>query len=268
VSSSIVSHQVNTYQVRLVADLSAAAFRTKQTRELALWHCLRALNYSGSGYLGLETALQGLCQVFGYRQRTIFRTLSLGEGLFWHRIGTNRGSTIKIEGIKNLCVMFNTQLFNTIRWYDVPAEKFQTLKLRRLALWASIQKPKGIKSNPISRDTVRDYTGVERRTQQLYDRDAEVKRTPCFRPEHEQPRLPNIYHNKSEPGPKGMLVKVRRFMKSFRTDEALELRRYFGSIRQMVKTKDRVDIVYVLIGSHQRQIKGRLEWKPILSLAI
>ncbi len=95
------------YRVRLVADLSASAFKTKQTRELALWHCLRALNYAGTGYLGLETAIEGLCSVFGYRSRTIFRTLALGEGVFWDRIATKRGTTIKIKALKDVVLMLN-----------------------------------------------------------------------------------------------------------------------------------------------------------------
>jgi len=272
-----VANWLQNYRVRLEPDLSASAFKTKQSRELALWHCLRSLNSSGSGYLGLETAIQGLCSVFGYRSRTIFRTLSLGEGVFWHRIATKQGTTIKIEGLKSICLMFATPLFNIARWYEVPADKFQTLKARRLAMWASIHKPKGIKANPISRASLTDYTGLHRRTQQFYDQaprkpqdlNPQVKRTPCYRPEHkEQPRLPNIYHNKSEPGNKGMLVKVRRLMKSYITDEALESRRYFGSIQQMMKTKDRVDISYVLTRNHQRRINGRLEWQPVLSLGI
>ena len=257
------------YSVRLEPDLSAAAFKTKQTKEYALWACLRSLNLSGSGYIGLETALEMLPQVFGYRQRTIFRTLAIGEGVFWHRIATKRGTTIKIEGIESICMMLNTRLLNTARWYIVPADKFCSLKQRRLAIWASIQKPKGMKANPISRDSIADYTSVPRRTQQFYDKHGEVTRTPCYRPEYKaQPRLPNIYHNKSVSGPKGMLVKVRRLMKSFITDEAIESRTYFGSIRQMMKTRDRVEVSYVLTRSNQRRIKGRLEWQPIFSMGV
>jgi len=258
--------------VRLVPDLSAAAFRTKQTKEYALWVCLRSLDYKGKGFIGFESAIEGLRQVFGYGEKTISRTLNHDGGVFWHRIASKRGTTIKIEGIKNVCLTLNTRLFNTIRFYEVPAEKFQSLRMRRLAMWASIHKPKGMKANPISRESLSDYTGVQRRTQQLYDKDAEIKKTPNFRPDNpDQKRSPNSYHNKSEPKPNGMLKKLRREIKqSLVNDEALSLepRRYFSNTRQMLKTKNRVDICYILVRSDKRQVKGRLEWKPVLSMGI
>ena len=256
-------------RVRLVADLSASAFRTRQTKELALWHCLRALNTRGTGQISVEKAVYGLGQYFGYSRRTIFRLLEQGEGVFWQRIAKKRGSVVKIYGLKRVCVMFDTPLFNTARFYEVPAEKFDTLKKRRLALWASVHKPKGIKANPISRASLEEYTGVQRRTQIRYDQEGPVRRTPNYRPQCEQKRLPNSYHNKQEPGHKGMLPRVRRSLKSFKTDEAkLEKRRYFGSIRRLLANKDRVDLSYLLTRSTERQIKGRLEWTPILSLAV
>jgi len=257
------------YRVRLVPDLSASAFKTKQTRELALWHCLRSLNTTGCGHISLETAIEQLSQVFAFRRRTVFNTLSLGEGVFWTRKATLQGTTINIKSLKDIFVMFGTSLLNIARFYEVPAEKFQSLKERRLALWASIHKPKGVKANPISRDSIETYTGIQRRRQQRYDKSGLVARTPCYRPQFiQQPRLPNIYHNKAQPGHTGMLIKVRRLIRSFKTDEALEPRRYFNSMRKLTKTRDRADVSYVLTNSHQRHIKGRLEWQPVLCMVI
>ena len=55
-----------------------------------------------------------------------------------------------------------------------------------------------------------------------------------------------------------MLVKVRRLLKSFETDGALEPRRYFDSIRSMMRTKHRVDAVWMLTRSNQKRIKGHI----------
>ena len=252
-------------KVRLVADLSAAAFRKHQDKELALWHCLRALNDTGAGYLSLERAVGGLRDIFDYSRRSIFRQLAKGESLFWERIATKRGSVIKIYSLKQVALMFNTLLFNHIRFYEVPAAKFDTLKHRRLALWASIYKPDGIKANPISHDSLTDYTGVQKRTQILYNKEADVRRTPCYRPSCNQKRLPNIYHHKQAPGHKGMLPRVRRFLKSFIPDEALETRRYFGSVSKLLRVKNRSTISYGLIRSTKRQNKGRLEWEVVFA---
>lgn len=265
-SDSIISSEV---KVRMVPDLSAAAFRTKRDKELALWHALRALNTSGSGYIYLDEALEGLTGVFGYGIRTVFRILARGESQFWQRIDRKRGTVIQIYGLRIICLMFGTSLFNITRFHEVPAERFNTMRYRRLALWQSIHKPKGIKANPISRQSIEEYTGIQKRQQIRYDQDSEVRRTPCYRPEHpDQKRLPNIYHNHHEPGHKGMLPKVRRFLKSFKTGEALGKRVYFGSTRQMLKNKDRDSFCYTLIRSDKRHIQGRLEWKHEYSMVM
>lgn len=258
-SNTIVSSEV---KVRMVPDLSAAAFKSKQTNELALWYALRSLNTTGSSYIYLDEALEGLTGIFGYSRRTVFRILAKGETQFWQRIERKRGTVIQIYGLRIICLMFGTPLFNLTRFYEIPAERFNTGKYRRLAIWESIHKPKGMKANPISRQSIQEYTGVQKRQQIRYDKDSEIKRVPCYRPDHpDQKRLPNIYHNTHEPGHKGMLPKVRRFLKSFKTDEALGKRVYFGSTRQMLKNKDRDNFCYTLIRSNKRHVQGRLEWK-------
>ena len=263
--NSIVTLNV---KVRLVPDLSAAAFKSKRDKELAMWHCLRSLNVTASGYISLDEALEGLTGTFGYSQSTAYRILNKGESQFWQRIDAKRGCVIKIYGIKIICLMFGTSLLDTARFYDVPADKFTTLKDRRLALWQSIHKPKGVKANPISRQSIEVKTGVQKRQQIRYDKAASIKRTACFRVRHEQPRMPNIYHSNQLPGHKGMLPKVRRFLKSFKTDEALGKRCYFGSVANMLRNKNRDSESYILLRSDKRQIRGRLEWEPINSMVM
>lgn len=262
------------YQVRLVADLSAAAFKFKLTKELAMWHCLRSLNLTGSGYLFLDEALAGLQDNFNYSSRTMARVLSLGEGVFWARVQTKAGRRIEIKGLKAVCERFKTLLPSLTRFYDVPAQQFRGLRQQRLRMWESLHKPEGMPAHPISRDTLEDYTGVQRRQQKRYDRDSELKRIANFRPGCEQPRLPNSYRHKQFPGHRGMLARVRRELRSSADGgkqllaEAFNPRRYFDSIRALMRNRNRADFSYVLIGSGRRQIKGRLEWKPVYTLAI
>lgn len=255
------------YKVRLVADLSAAAFRTKQDKELALWHCLRALNINGSGYLKADQdTFDQLREVFGYSRRTAFRLLSMGEGVFWTRISTKRGSVIKIQGLKSVFLYLNSPMNNTARFYEVEAGRFNTFKRRRLALWASMAKPKGIKCHPVSRASLEDYTGTQRRTQQRRDKESVVKRTACWRPEYEQPRMGNKYHNDQFMMRKGMLPRIRRELKSLMQNEALKRRVYFRSIRNMARTTNKESgcLLYTLTRPRQRQIKGRIEYTPVL----
>lgn len=258
-------------RVRLVPDLSAAALKTKQHKEYALWLCLRALNPKGDTCIHVEPAIQALCHVFGYSRRTIFRTLASGEGKFWHRFDGKRGSVIEIHGLKSVFLMFDTPFNNTARFIDVPAGLFGDPRARRQAIWKSIYRPKGIRANPISRAAIEDYTGTQRRTQQRRDKESRVKRTsnrivPVDG--QRQRRLPNIYHSEYEPGPKGQLRKVRRYLKAFRNDEELELKRYFSGVRAILKNKHHSDICFIPVRSNKRQIKGRMEWQPIITMVM
>lgn len=204
--------------------------------------------------------------MFNYSRPTAFRTLALGEGLFWERRDEKRGATIKIYGLAAVSEYLNTSLRDSKRFYEVPAEKFRTLGQRRTQLWVSTHRPKGVHADPISRQSLEEITGVQERQQRRYDKAGKAKRTPNFRPGCEQPRLPNTYHNQQYLGIKGMLPKVRRELKAYLLDEPFEKQRYFGSIRKLLKSKHKTELAYTLIRSDKRQIKGRLEWQPILTM--
>lgn len=260
----------NYARVRLVADLSAKGFKTKTTRELALWHCLRALNFNGSGYVYQDTAIEELRFYYGYSTRTIFRILSRGEGVFWDRFTSERGSVIKLQGLRAVCEYYSTPLLNTPRWYEVPADRFDSPNARKNEMWLSIAKPKGMRTNPISRQSLETYTGVQRRTQQRYDNDSNVVRSPRYRPGYidletglPQSRLPNVYHNRQLPGHVGMLRKVRQLLKSFNTDEAMEKRRYFASAKSMLHAHDHDSLCFILTRPRERQIYGRVEYQAV-----
>jgi len=263
-------------RVRLVADLSAAAFKSKQTNELITWHRLRSLDIDGKGRMFESQAIEGLKQISGLSERHIFRRLAAGEGIFWHRYdvfdedGQKRGSRIKIYGVKQVCEYYNTTLISGARWYDVPVDKFRGLRQARLRLWESLHKASDVNSNPISRATFQECTGVNDRQQRRYDRASEVKTRTCWRPAHKsQPRLPNKYNHRQKRGAIGQLRKVRQSLKlSFKTAEAMGNRCYFATIRQMLKTKNREQVSYTFTRRNKRRIKGRLEWEPVLSMQL
>ncbi|GAI62374.1 unnamed protein product, partial [marine sediment metagenome] len=70
--------------IKLYKELSQAALKAKLDKEIALYYALRAINSSGSsnprqqlssGWLFLEGAVAALVELFGYSQRTAYRTI-------------------------------------------------------------------------------------------------------------------------------------------------------------------------------------------------
>lgn len=295
----IPQHSKRASNVRLIPDISTAAWRNKKVKEAALWYALRSLNATGSGVVFLDQALDDLIQNFGYSRRSAYRHLQQGNGSFF-AIYTDKGRTrIKIYGVKAVCEYLNTYLDRYKHFIDIPVNHFLTAKDRRLRLWETIHKPQGIRANPISRDTIAELTGVEKRQQIRNDKQAKVKRTAnhalCKGNKGLQPvrheivtktacyyvnkRLPNIYHCKYTPGNVGMLRKVQKHLlreqRSLNVGEATNFtsqvfchlanltKRYFNGIRQLVRCKKHEEVSYTLIRSNQRRIKGRLEWEQV-----
>ncbi len=91
-------------KVRLIPNLSIVALKRRLGKELALWYCLRAINYWGSGRLDLQMAIDALMQQFYYSKGTACRILSSGDGIFWEKrsiSGINR-LQIEIYGLKKI----------------------------------------------------------------------------------------------------------------------------------------------------------------------
>lgn len=263
-SSHIISHQVN---IRLVAGLSATALKAKQDKELAMWYCLRALSTTGDGYINLERAIEGLTGVFNYGPRTITRLLQAGEGIFWRREFKYGRTRIAIQALKRVCLYFNTSLIGTdIRFKEVPAEEFNTLRKRRANMLASTFKPQGVRVHPISRQSIEEHTGVKERTQQYYCRIARVDQKKAWCPAMVEKQLPNRYHFQQVLGHTGMLRKIRRQLKSLVIAEAVKRQRYFTSIKQysnIKKHREVDDVVYILTTRTDRQFKGNIAYMPM-----
>jgi hypothetical protein len=281
--------------VRPIPDLSAAALRQKKHKEVALWHRLRALDRpSGTGVLSHELAIQGLVETFGYSRRTAYRHLQLAEGRLWRRSTHRTGPVIEIYGLKRACEYLGTCLNQADRHFrEMPASQFQ-LGQERAQLYASIHKPKGIRANPISRQSIEGYTGVEKRQQLRYERGTGVKKTNSHGvckftdkngrtrvvPERRlivtktkqyevNNRTPNIYHSQAGASNKGMLKRVGSQLRgSLIPDEAIPTRIYFKgqkSLLRAVREHFRKEHYlpfegYRLLRNSDRLIKGRIEW--------
>ncbi|MBA7664120.1 hypothetical protein ES703_72171 [subsurface metagenome] len=280
--------------VRLIPDLSAAALRQKKHKELALWHRLRVLDISGTGVLINEIAIEGLVKTFGYSSRTAYRHLELAEGRLWRRSTHRTGPVIEIYGLRKACEYLGTWLSRGDRHFrELPAGRFQ-LGQERAQLLASIHKPAGITANPISRESIEEYTGVGKRQQLRLEKKARIKKTATFGvrqvrdkvgrtrvvPERQliitktkqywrNKRMPNIYHNQAGASSKGMLKRVgSQLRRSLIPDEAIPTRRYFKghkSLLQSVREHFRKEHYlpfegYRLLRNNDRLIKGRIEW--------
>jgi hypothetical protein len=71
--------------IRIVPNISLAALQAKLDKQLAMWYCLRAINYWGSGRLDMEYATKYLTTSFGYSRSAAYRILNAGDGIFWDK---------------------------------------------------------------------------------------------------------------------------------------------------------------------------------------
>ena len=279
------------FTIRLIPDLSAAAFRNKKTNELCLWLCLRSLNWWGSGILNTEVAIQGLQDIFNYSPRQLARVLNQGNGSFWQVTGQNGRAVIQIYALKTVCQYLNTFLDGDKHYRDVVVADFRSLQQRRSQLYASIHKPKEIQgSKPISRESITDYTGLSRIQQRRYEKEVGVKRTPNFAMQKDNEgkvipvkqeiyskkgghyqvnkRLGNTYHTKQQASPGGMLRRTGAELKGKRSlvpEKAQKplVKRFYKSMRGLVKqilAHKGTNEGYYTLSSKSRLIRGRLEW--------
>ena len=71
--------------VRIIPRLSIAALQHGLDKELALWYCLRAINFWGSGHLDIQMAVEALVLHFHYSKSAAYRIISSGDGIFWDK---------------------------------------------------------------------------------------------------------------------------------------------------------------------------------------
>lgn len=280
--------------VRLSADLSAAAFRSKVTNELCLWYALRSINQPlGNGWISLSKAKERLIQDFNFSPTTLDRLLSRSNGKFIELLYNNRRSTIRFCSLAKVVRWFGIAQVTQRHWREVPVDKFNGVAKRHSQLYASIFHPLGVKANPITRETITEMTGLSKMQQRRYDSLAHIRRVSgAVVYEKDGPlggreyipvkmevftkakgarsinrRAPNIYYTQQQPSSKGMLGKVRsvKSSESLVSGEAHHfIRSYFLSFRRLLQSlmrRTRIDEVgFYLTHPSKRIIKGRLEW--------
>ncbi|MBA7627272.1 hypothetical protein ES703_34734 [subsurface metagenome] len=303
--------------VRLYPELSVAALKAGLDKELALWYELRAINDNGSSRLVLNDAVAALVEHFDYTQSTAYRLLQAGDGKLWDikrpPLGTHDAlykrrrkrrlpfwtgylsegqanySTkppspqIKIKGLLQMAEWLNTWVGRPV---EVKVSDFKGARGNKTAwLYASFFKPDGSRARPISRDSIKDATGVKRRQQQRYDKVVGIKRVANFAYYQDgqgkltpmlhlvegkckqwlkHRRLGNTYQSRALKGPRGMTKRVGAELRhrSLERDEAscVPIKRFFLSAKSLVRSPERDKEAFLLVNKRDRLIPGRMEW--------
>jgi len=272
--------------IRLVPNLSVAAIKTKLDKELAMWYCLRAINHWGSGNLDLECAVKALANKFGYSRSTAYRILNAGEGIFWDKRPlkkTNRVQ-IRIYGLQRIATHFD--IYCGRYFLEIPAGDFTGCKGSRLRhqkawLYSTFHKPEGATAHPISRASIQQATGVNRRSQQRYDKIASIhianyadrqddsgKVIPIIEAVNGKNRqwlvrkqLGSTYYCRARRGHTGILRKMKTASRqSWLRGEACRLKRFFLTTRSYLKCPQRHDDPYLMVLPASKGITGGIEW--------
>lgn len=269
--------------VKLIRELSVAALKTKQDKELALWYELRALNVTGSGRLFRDDAVAALVRHFGYSIKTVYRLLRAGNGKLWDIYLTPvipGRSQIKIYGVYKVGEWLNTSSLS--RPIEVRAGDFKGRRTKRAWLYGSFFKPDGSTAKPISRANIKVATGVLRRQQVIYDKLVGIKRTANFAFQQDGHglapmfdlvegkrsqyrivrRLGNTYHSRALKAQRGMTRKINAELRqrSLTRDEARLSKRFFLTVRSLMKSPEKHVEAFLLMNKRDRLIKGRMEW--------
>lgn len=262
--------------IRLIPNLSIAALRRGLDKELAMWYCLRAINFWGSGRLELEMAVNALMHWFHYSKSTAYRILDGCDGIFWDKE--------PIYGLKKVIRYFDVgcgRYFLEISPQDFVGDGKTRVSRQRAWLYSSFYKPQGTKTLPISRASIQAATSVKIRSQQRYDGVA-VRRVPNFADKQDtngkmipiielvdgksrqwpvHKRLGNTYYCKAQRSAAGMLRKVNAAVgQSFERGEACHLQRFFMTARSYIKCRQRHEDPYIIVPAADSWITGGMEW--------
>lgn len=272
-------------KIRLVPDLSAAAFRQKRIKELALWHCLRYLNTTGSGKIDEQRAIAGLQGVFHYSKSTIYQHLKLGEGVFWQTVHPGR-NRIDLQSLSSVIRALSIGQLTNSHFVEVSVVEFGSASKRKAQIYASIHHPQGIKLHPISRASIEDFTGISKQRQRRLEEIAHVRRFANYGVSYDsetgkckpmmmevegkarvwtiQKRLPNSYQTKQQPGPHGQLKNIRLRTRSLEGREASVLSKvFFNSYNGLVKAlahRSPGSTGYARVSPLIAVVRGRQEW--------
>jgi hypothetical protein len=255
-------------KVKLFPGLSAAALKARLDKELALWCELRAINSWGSGRLLLGNAIVSLVCKFGYSQSTAYRLLKAGNGKLWEIDDFYCHPVVKIHGLYRVVEKLGVSHLG--RPVEVSAAEFRGRKAKRAWLYASFFRTEGTRAKPISRDSIQEATGVQRRRQQRYDKAARIRRVAnfafyrvggCLAPlgmlvaskarQYRMPRrLGNTYHSRAVRANRGMTRNGGK--RSSDVHEARLPRRFFFNPKALARSHERADEPFLLANRYEK----------------
>jgi len=274
--------------VKIYPELSIAALRSKKDRELCLWYELRALNLMGDGNVDRGWAVATLVAQGRYSRRTLYRILALGEGDFWLTRTSRKRSRLFLRSLHQVAICLNVVRLSR-NPQVIPASEFMGRAKRRAWLYASFFPPEDSNSaKPISRESIAEATGVQRRQQIRYDSKVNMRKVPNFGvhdthvPGTSNPerlplrqcvsgkskewwitrRLGNTCWNTATTARRGMVRKVKRLMA-----HGLEMgarptapRRFFTTARAFLRCPLRHEEPFLRVPQGQTFVRGRSEW--------
>lgn len=157
-------------RLKTYPDLFDAASRAGCTRAYRLWLVLRFIDLDGSGRVAVADLqlLANAENMRGLSPSSISRLLRMGEGTFWTVYHDGEERYVKLRGLANVCVALDVDKLRADPVY-IGLRYARSLKAFRAAcLYARFAG--GEPSNPISRKTIADLTGVSSSTQRAYAR--------------------------------------------------------------------------------------------------
>ena len=159
-------------------DLAFQCLQHKRTAEARIYYLLRYLDKNGRGWLDLAQIMSSLTDkrspLFVVGPRQLRNLLSKGEETFWQQDKSNNRIWLRSQNKI-------ARSFGIIRFRHHPVHLTLTNFLAPLGelnahFYASFHSGRASKS-PISRETISALTGISRRSQQRYEKIADVKTT-------------------------------------------------------------------------------------------
>jgi len=163
-------------RLKIHPDLALAALRGEVTgdkrrrrdREYRLWLIARAVDVHGSGQVAeaeLEAAI-ARDELKGLSKPSVCKLLQAGDGLWWTRYQKDGAGWLSLHGLARVCAALEVP---RLRYSPVTIDAPRTLQQFRASVcYSSFARPEP--SNPISRATLEQLSGVTPRTQRNYAR--------------------------------------------------------------------------------------------------
>lgn len=242
----ISDDQLELSKVRLIPDVSTAAYRAKLTKEVILWHCLKSIDINcnhGNSFLPLDVAIEQLEFRFHFSRATAYRQILHTKGTFLDIIDGNKGAIIEIWGRRRVINYLGIrQQLTDQHFRSVEDSQFQQHGMRKGQLFEAIHKPEVLKgATPQARDTIEARTGLSRVQQWRYDKLTGTRKTPNYAYQRDETtgklipvrqeifskckgrrymnkRNGQTYHTKQQPGGVGQLRDINRELRAANMD--------------------------------------------------